>query len=413
MENIVPAPTDPPVDAPTEPPVDAPGGGDTVEAIIRSLGQAEDFADGNYQKQALDWAVVNLPFGTDAATVREYYALLCIYYATNNVQNIPIVDGQCQLTPWNFTDGWLEPPSINSYCSWFGIACAGDGGPVSEINLYENLLTGNFPDEVNLLASSLKILDVSINCLANEGDKGTAWMGDMQNLDILNLESNYIAYFDAGGIPTSIARLSNLKELYLALNTFSGSLTEDLFAGLTSLQFMDISFNNFNRSQVPRVLGSLPDLKSVNIFDGNITGNLDFMIGSTSLEFVQLYDNFGLTGTIPTEIGDILSLIFLDVGGNELSGPIPSELGKLVNIGGLSFVDNFLTGTIPSELGQLTGMIQLSVEVNDITGTVPPEICLNRPDPLAELFTDCEKDTFTCDCCDCCGQACRPGFWDL
>ena len=61
-----------------------------------------------------------------------------------------------------------------------------------------------------------------------------------------------------------------------------------------------------------------------------------------------------LTGTIPSELGDLPGLAILNLNGNSLSGSIPTELGNLSNLEGLNFYGNSLSGTIPSELGSLT-----------------------------------------------------------
>ena len=39
---------------------------------------------------------------------------------------------------------------------------------------------------------------------------------------------------------------------------------------------------------------------------------------------------------------------------NELRGPLPSEMGLLSNLLYLDFQENILTGEIPGELGELT-----------------------------------------------------------
>ena len=70
-----------------------------------------------------------------------------------------------------------------------------------------------------------------------------------------------------------------------------------------------------------------------------------------------------LSGTIPAEIGNLTSLISLDLEVNQLSGTIPAEIGNLpLNVLGLK--DNQLSGTIPAELGNLTRLFHLSVDTD-------------------------------------------------
>ena len=63
----------------------------------------------------------------------------------------------------------------------------------------------------------------------------------------------------------------------------------------------------------------------------------------------------GLTGEIPSELGSLVNLTWLNLKNNQLRGGIPSELGSLPGLTGLWLHENQLTGEIPSELGSLAG----------------------------------------------------------
>ena len=80
-----------------------------------------------------------------------------------------------------------------------------------------------------------------------------------------------------------------------------------------------------------------------------------------------------LSGTIPSELGQLSNLEYVFLGNNQLSGTIPSELGQLSNLAGLSLGNNHLTGSIPSELGQLSKLEILYLYSNHLTGTIPKE----------------------------------------
>ena len=82
----------------------------------------------------------------------------------------------------------------------------------------------------------------------------------------------------------------------------------------------------------------------------------------------------GLTGTIPTELGDLSSLTGLYLWGNQLTGQIPTELGDLTNLTGMSLGGNELNGAIPTELGDLSSLEGLWLEENEFTGTIPTEL---------------------------------------
>mmetsp|Transcript_13744 Transcript_13744/g.29349 ORF Transcript_13744/g.29349 Transcript_13744/m.29349 type:complete len:235 (-) Transcript_13744:300-1004(-) len=81
-----------------------------------------------------------------------------------------------------------------------------------------------------------------------------------------------------------------------------------------------------------------------------------------------------LTGTIPTQIGELTKVTALRLYGNSLDGTIPTEIGLLTDLTELELYDNKLTGTIPTEIGKLTKLEELHLEGNKLSGSVPFEI---------------------------------------
>ena len=78
-----------------------------------------------------------------------------------------------------------------------------------------------------------------------------------------------------------------------------------------------------------------------------------------------------LTGEIPSKIGSLINLEYLDLYDNNLSGEIPSEIGDLVNLTDLILSLNQLTGHIPSEIGNLSNLTVLNLMVNGLSGEIP------------------------------------------
>lgn len=76
----------------------------------------------------------------------------------------------------------------------------------------------------------------------------------------------------------------------------------------------------------------------------------------------------GLTGAIPKELGQLTSLMYIQLHNNKLTGPIPKELGQLSNLILLQLHNNELTGSIPKELGQLTNLTRLHLQNNQLSG---------------------------------------------
>ena len=59
----------------------------------------------------------------------------------------------------------------------------------------------------------------------------------------------------------------------------------------------------------------------------------------------------------------------------------------MTNLEVLSLRDNQLTGSIPSDIGNLTNLTLLSLSNNQLTGIIPDEIC-NQGDSSPSLFNN-------------------------
>ena len=91
-----------------------------------------------------------------------------------------------------------------------------------------------------------------------------------------------------------------------------------------------------------------------------------------------------MTGSIPTQLGNLANLTELWLGGNQLTGSIPTQLGNLSSLTGLSLTRNQLSGAIPTELGDLTNLTFMSLSSNRLSGAVPTE--LGNLSSLASLW---------------------------
>ena len=74
----------------------------------------------------------------------------------------------------------------------------------------------------------------------------------------------------------------------------------------------------------------------------------------------------GLSGSIPSALGNLTNLTYLRLNGNGLSGSIPTQLGNLTNLIHLYLGNNQLSGEIPSSLGNLTNLTHLFLHPNPL-----------------------------------------------
>lgn len=82
-----------------------------------------------------------------------------------------------------------------------------------------------------------------------------------------------------------------------------------------------------------------------------------------------------LTGTIPSSIFNMSSLINLNFENNSLSGSLPQDITyNLSALRNLSLANNYLTGPIPLGLCECKGLQNLVLNKNAFTGSIPKKI---------------------------------------
>jgi len=91
-----------------------------------------------------------------------------------------------------------------------------------------------------------------------------------------------------------------------------------------------------------------------------------------SITFLKISDD-RLTGVIPSEIGLLTNLDYLDFSYTQLNGSIPQSIGSLSNLVILSFEDTKITGSLPDSLNQLHKLQRLFFPPN-IRSTIPENI---------------------------------------
>ncbi|CAB9503813.1 Receptor-like kinase [Seminavis robusta] len=400
-----PTVTPSPTPKPTHPPISD----TTIVDMIQSTSRFDglEFEDPeSYQSRALDWVVTNTPSDPTAAgfplspqKILQRYALACLYYSTFAAPN-SITGLSGDVRGWIDATGWLVFPDE---CSWYQVAC-NDFGYVTKIELYSNRLTGSLPYELALLQDWLTTLDVYQNILENSGAEGHAWLGELHNLQYLFYGRTF--FQNDNGIPSVIGTLTRLKEYDCSYVLYDGPLDGSTFVNLTNLEYMDLSGNRYN-SGIPSQLASLPQLQFLYGVHADLTGSLDFVLDMPAIIELWVDNNPIMTGTIPSSIEQVSTLVSLGISNCSLTGTLPPFLGD-------EFVqffahDNALTGTIPAEWGALEDVKRIELHDNLLVGTMPDEVCdLREAFRLVRLTTDCQRQvgTVACDCCTCCGPSC-------
>ncbi|MGA7615274.1 MAG: leucine-rich repeat domain-containing protein [Thermoanaerobaculia bacterium] len=239
---------------------------------------------------------------------------------------------------WSDSSNWLG--SAGTECSWYGVGCSEDESTVVELSLDYNGLTGTLPSDVARLS----------------------------DLRTLYLEGNQLT----GTLPPEIGNLSSLENLAIYENQLSGSLPSSI-GNLPNLISFEAATNRFSGA-IPPSLGNLAALQTLMLYSNQLTGAIPPEIGNLrSLQILSLADNF-LSGSIPSQLGDAISLQELYLNHNQLTGSIPPSVGSLANLQILQLSENRLTGSIPPETGDLSNLTQLELDTNQLTGTIPKEL---------------------------------------
>ena len=177
-----------------------------------------------------------------------------------------------------------------------------------------------------------------------------------------------------------------MKNLFkiLILTLFTFSFSQDCIDGIEvelwdECYHIDTTFiidlpNSGLTGEIPSQIGQLINLSYLNLFENNLSGQIPIEIGDlVNLTHLEL-DHNNLSGQIPIEIGDLINLRHLGLYNNQLSGEIPAEISNLSYLMTLDLSNNNLVGQIPSSIGNLVNLNYLVLYRNQLTHEIPLSI---------------------------------------
>lgn len=124
--------------------------------------------------------------------------------------------------------------------------------------------------------------------------------------------------------------------------------------------------------KLPEELGQLVSLTSLNLALNDISGSIPSNFGNfTALQSLQLWTN-RLTGTLPQQFSNLLALTDLSLAENSFEGYIsPYVFANMTRLENLDLSSNQFEGNIPTEFGSLTTLTNLMLSANNLRGGIP------------------------------------------
>ncbi|KAJ3673693.1 hypothetical protein LUZ60_005685 [Juncus effusus] len=294
-------------------------------------------------------------FGHDGAIISYPDDPYNRYWAPFTDSN-PAVECHSQISPANF---WNLPPEIalqRAVTTSRGKQLSIQWPP---FNLPDGsyYLTLYFQDNRNPSPFSWRVFDVSIN--GKDFYKGLNVSTDGLMIYATQLQLAGITEFKLTPDEDSpVGPVINAGEMLQIMPFGKKTATRDVIA----LEELARSLKN-----PPSDWNGDPCLPHGNSWTGITCSMNDLRVETLNLT------NLGVSGSLPSAIGNMTALINIYLSGNKLSGPIP-DISNLKNLVALHLDNNQLSGSIPTSLGGLPNLKELYLQNNGISGKIPDSL---------------------------------------
>jgi hypothetical protein len=255
-------------------------------------------------------------------------------------------------------------------------------------------MTTNPPDE-ELLSQPMRIAQRWVLSVVFYSTNGEDWVDSTGWLSDANECTWY--HTASGGIDCDENGL--MKEINLRRNNLRGTIPKELILLSDSIESIQIN-GNFLDGTIPSFLSEMSRLGRLHLNGNEFTGTIPSVLGQLDLWSLRL-GQMGLSGPLPSELGNLSNLRFLNLASNSLVGTIPYDVGRMTLLETLEIYNNDLTGTIPARVALMTSLVSLRLEQNDLVGSFPLGACIKLDAPeFVSIVVDCEE--VSCSCCDGC-----------
>ncbi|XP_048425786.1 receptor-like protein EIX2 isoform X1 [Pyrus x bretschneideri] len=248
-------------------------------------------------------------------------------------------------------------------CRWEGISCNNLTGHVVKMDL-----RNRYPDLHSIFDEE------SAYEMAQLRGKINASLLSLKHLNYLDLSFND---FHRIQVPKFFGELKSLQYLNLSSASFRGEIPPSL-GNLSSLNFLDLGWNQLSTSRNLNWLSRLSSLKYLDLGDMDLstTGvnwayavNMLPSLAELHLSHCQIESiSLSLQSINLTSLFNLTSLITLDLSSNDFGGPFPSDFANFKSLEYLDLSSTGLEGQIPKGIGNLCKLKVLSLYENEFNG---------------------------------------------
>lgn len=203
----------------------------------------------------------------------------------------------------------------------------------------------------NACSDSLELLLLDLNGLKLDGQQNPFIPPEIDLLTSLSILSLHECGIEAQleeFLPKTVFQMNSLNKIHLQGNALTGV--------------------------IPQELQEMQNLTDINLLrNRGLTGSLQYVLPPKLQRLDMLESGTGF-GPIPTEVGQLSKLIYLDLGNIGLTGTLPSELGQPTKLDSIYAYDQYLTGALPTQIGLMSSMHTMQMMNNSFTGSLPTEM---------------------------------------
>ncbi|KAM6570792.1 hypothetical protein CsatB_018777 [Cannabis sativa] len=240
------------------------------------------------------------------------------------------------------------------------------------VDFSHNHFQGKLPQPFTT-CMNLEYVDFSFNQLS---DEFPTWLGSFPRLKVILIRENKFH----GVIKKSQNNTSEfpmLQIIDMSNNYFTGALPSEYMLSWNAMK-------NFKMSN----LTYMKALENITYYEDLLFDELNEYDYSTTFVMKSVATNYGkipinlavidlssnnFSGQIPKIIGSLKALYSLNLSNNALTGHIPPSLGTLTELESLDLSQNQLSGKIPHQLTDLKFLQKFDVSYNNLTGLIPQE----------------------------------------